>query len=124
MTPDQLPDPPAPLQRAVYPGLPPQAVAAIAALFNAEPARAQFSQAIDPVYEISHRGPNGNLRLALWPSLARVDATVGPHAWIARPISETEIIPNLEVIFRFGTHGLLTIALTGQALMVADDAER
>ena len=120
MPPDQLPDPPARLQRAVYPGLPPEAVADIAALFNAEPTRAQFSKGIDPVYEISHRGPNGNLRLALWPSLARVDATVGPHAWIARNISETEIIPNLEVIFRLPNHGLLTASLTGQILMVAD----
>ena len=120
MTPDQLPDPPARLQRAVYPGLPPEAVAAIAALFNTRPSRAEFSRNIDPVYQISHRGPNGNLRLTLWPALARVDATVGPHAWIARGIRETEIIPNLEVIFRLPAQGLLTASLTGQILMVAD----
>lgn len=117
---DALPDPPAELRRTVYPGLPPEAVAAIAVLFGSRPARAEFSQGIDPVYEISHRGPNGNLDLVLWPAQARIDAACGPHSWIVRGVRETEVIPDLEVILRFGAHGLLTIARTGQILMVTD----
>lgn len=107
--------------RPRYAGLPEEAVAGIAALFDAEPARAAFSEGLnDPVWEITHRGPNGNLELTLWPALSRVDATCGPHAWIVRGIEETEILPGIEVIFRFGNGGILTAATTGQVLMVTE----
>ena len=109
--------------RPRYAGLPEEAVAEIAALFGAKPTRAAFSEGLDdPVYEITHRGPNGNLDLTLWPALARVDAACGPHAWIIRGVQETEILPDLEVIFRFGNGGLLTAATTGQILMVTERA--
>lgn len=117
------PDParPRPPHRPRYAGLPEAAIPEIAALFGAKSARAPFSQTLDhPVYEITHRGPNGNLHLTLWPALARVDAACGPHAWIVRGIQETEILPGIEVIFRFAGNGLLTAATTGQILMIAE----
>ena len=110
--------------RPRYRGIPDAAVAEIAALFGAEPARAAFSEGLDdPVWEITHRGPNGNLDLTLWPALSRVDATCGPHAWIVRGVEETEILPGIEVIFRFGNGGILTAAISGQVLMVTERAE-
>ena len=103
-----------------YDALPPEAIPQIAALFGAEPRLMQDDQPeIGPIWSVARRSENGNLRLLLWPQLARVDLTCGPHSWIARGIQRTELIQDLEVIFRFGENGLLTIAPSGHAVMVA-----
>ena len=100
--------------------LPVEAAHAIAALFGAEARLQQEGQPkIGPIWAVEHRSENGNLRLLLWPQIARVDVTCGPHTWIARGIRETEIINDVEVIFRFQSDGMLTVAPSGHVVMVA-----
>ena len=105
-----------------FSGLPVTAVAEIAALFGAE-AQLQLADhpTSGPLWRIEHRSENGNLRLLLWPAIARVDVTCGPHTWIARGVSETHVLEGIEAIFHFGTNGLLTVAPTGHATMIAQD---
>jgi len=43
--------------------------------------------------------------------------TCGPHSWIACGITKTEVLPGIEVIFRFPANGLLTVAPTGHVVM-------
>ncbi len=103
-----------------YDGLPAGAVPAIAALFGVEARLQQDGQPrVGPIWSIEHRSENGNLRLLLWPQLARVDVTCGPHSWIARAITKTEVLPGIEVIFRLQSDGLLTVAPTGHVVMAA-----
>ena len=86
--------------RTQYEGLPPAAVKAIAALFCVGVEQESFAEPPDaPAYSVRVRGPIGNVRLLCWPGLNRVDVTCGAHAWIAKQVSETEIIDGLEVIF-------------------------
>ena len=90
-----------------FTGLPDTAVAEIAALFGAE-AQLQLADhpTSGPLWRIEHRSENGNLRLLLWPAIARVDVTCGPHTWIARGVSETHVLAGIEAIFHFGTNRL------------------
>ena len=114
-------------ERPLFAGLPAESVPAIAALFGATPREEPYAPSpAEPVYAIEHRGEPGNLQLVLWPSLGRVDVACGPHSWIGRDVVETEIIPDLEVIFRLRDRGLLAVAVSGQVLMVSgrDGEER
>lgn len=105
---------------SVYAGLPAEAIAEIAALFGAEPQLQQDDQpAIGPIWSVARRSENGNLRLLLWPQIARVDVSCGPHSWIVRGVRRTEVLDGLEVIFRFGAHGLLSVHRSGHAVMVS-----
>lgn len=107
---------------AGYDGLPEDAVPEIAALFGTEPQLQQAGRAdIGPIWRVERRSENGNLRLLLWPQLARVDVTCGPHSWIVRGVRRTELLHGLEVIFHFGANGLLTVAPSGHAVMVSPD---
>ena len=105
-----------------YDGLPEAAIRGIAALFGAEPQLQQQRRAgIGPIWRVERRSENGNLRLLLWPQIARVDVTCGPHSWIVRGVRRTELLPGLEAIFHFGANGLLTVAPTGHVVMVSPD---
>ena len=110
----------APLKhRESFDGVSTEAVQAVAALFGVEASTEPYEPAEgEPVFAIEHRGEPGNLRLVLWPSLARVDAHCGPHTWVAKGIVETEVIDGLEVIFRTADGATLFAALAGDVLMV------
>ncbi len=110
-------DPPSHRQR--FDGLPKDAVDAIARLFNVSAAVEPYEPAPhQPVYAIHYRSPSGTLRLVCWPSLARLDLTCGPHAWIVKGIVETEVIDGLEAIVRSADGGMLFVALNGDVMMV------
>jgi len=117
---DPAPPSRAPLKhRESFAGVNAEAVRAVAALFGVEVLTEPYEPADgEPVFAIEHRGEPGNLRLVMWPSLARVDAHCGPHTWVAKGIVETEVIDGLEVIFRTADGAMLFAALTGDVLMV------
>lgn len=101
-------------------GVSQEAALAVAALFEVELATEPYEPAEgETVYALEQRGPIGNLRLVLWPSLHRVDVQVGPHSWIAKAVVETEVIDGLEAIFRMEGGGMLFVALTGDVMLVA-----
>ena len=92
------------------------AVEAVAELCGVEAVRQEFSLPDDDwgVWEVVHRTESGNVRVLLWPSIARIDVAVGPHLWVVRGVREVEVIEGLEWITRFGADGVLTAALNGQ----------
>ena len=106
--------------RQNFKGITGEAARAVAALFEVdlttEPYEPNEGEA---VYALEQRGPIGNLRLVLWPSLSRVDAHVGPHSWVAKSVVETEVIDGLEAIFRMEGGGMLFVALTGDVMLVS-----
>ncbi len=107
--------------RKIFPALSEEVAQAVAALFEVEMRVEPYEPAEgEPVYAIDHRGPIGNVRLLLWPSLARVDVHCGPHSWIAKQVVECEVIDGLEVIFRTASGGMLFAAVTGDVLMVSE----
>jgi hypothetical protein len=108
--------------RETFTGLTEPAVRAIAALFDVEVLTEPYEPAEgEAVFAIEHRGEPGNLRLVLWPTLARVDAHCGPHTWVAKAIIETEVIDGLEVIFRTASGATMFAALTGDVMLVTGD---
>ena len=109
---------------SVHEGLPAEAIAEIGALFGSEARLQQDDQdGVGAIWSVERRSENGNLRLLLWPRIARVDATCGPHSWIVRGVRRTEVIDGLEVIFRFGANGLLSVHRSGHAMMVSAEEE-
>ncbi len=112
---------PAGAHRQRFEGVSEEAAQAVAALFEVELATEPYEPGEgETVYALEQRGPIGNLRLVLWPSLKRVDAHVGPHSWIAKSVVETEVIDGLEAIFRMEGGGMLFVALTGDVMLVAN----
>lgn len=113
--------------RESFAGVSREAIDAIATLFGVEAVLEPYEPAQDEaVYAIRHRSETGTLRLVLWPSLARVDVTCGPHAWVAKAVRETEVIAGLEVIFRFGLgddqpEGTMFVGMGGDVMMVSGD---
>ena len=111
-------------QRQSFSGLPHEAVTAVGALFGAKVVREPYEPGPgEPVYALRHRSATGTLRLICWPSLARVDVTCGPHAWVAKGIAETEVIAGLEVIFHFTAGATMFVGLGGDVLMVSGSAD-
>ena len=113
-----------------------EAVEAIAQLLDVEAVLEPYEPGPgEAVYAIRHRSETGTLRLVLWPSLARVDVSCGPHAWVAKSVRETEVIAGLEVIFHFGRpeggaedeaegppDGTLFVGVGGDVMMVSGEA--
>lgn len=105
----------------------PDAIDAIASLFDTNPLRQPFQlpasndhhDADLGVWAIHYRSESGNLKLLLWPALDRIDVAVGPHMWIVTGVHQLEVIDDLEVIARFGYGGTLTVALNGQIVLSA-----
>ncbi len=109
-----------PSHRKCFKGVSEEGAQAIAALLGVELTTEPYQPGEgEPVYALGQRGPIGNLRLVLWPSLSRVDAHVGPHSWIAKSVVETEVIDGLEAIFRMESGGILFVALTGDVMLVS-----
>ena len=105
--------------RQTFEGVTSDAVNAVAALFCGEAARQPFDLPGDDqgVWEVHYRAETGNIRVLLWPSIDRIDITVGPHMWVVKGVREVEVIDNLEMIARFGEDGVLTVALNGQVVL-------
>ena len=105
--------------RRTFEGVTPEAINAIAALFETAAERQQFDLPNDPqgVWEVDYRAQSGNIRILLWPAIARIDITVGPHMWVVKEVREIEVIEELECIARFGEDGVLTVARNGQVVL-------
>lgn len=122
--------------RESFSGVSREAIESIARLFQTPATQEPYEPAPgEAVYAVRYRSETGTLRLVLWPSLARVDVTCGPHAWVAKSVRETEVIAGLEVIFRFGgpagdaddadqPAGTMFVGVGGDVLMVAGGAIR
>lgn len=97
------------------------AVEAVATLFGTEPVRQDWSLPDDNigVWEVLYRAETGNIRILLWPAIARIDVTVGPHMWVVKGVREVEVIDDLECIARFGDDGVLTVARNGQVILTS-----
>ena len=56
----------------------------------------------EPVYQMSLKSQELGrpLLIILWPSLARVDVRLGESSWTLRGVSEVELYPGVEVLFR------------------------
>ena len=95
------------------------AIDAVAVLFGCEAERQLYSLPNDDqgVWAVNYRAESGNIRMVLWPTINRIDITVGPHMWVVKGVREVEVIDNLEVIARFGQDGVLTVALNGQVVL-------
>ena len=103
-----------------FAGLPDEAAHAIAAFFGSELRVEPYCESADsPVYRLKHRSPSGTVEVVLWPRLARADVRCGPHTWVAKEITATEIVEGIEVIFRPRAGGLLFVTLAGEVLMVS-----
>ena len=105
--------------RQAFEGITSEAISAIAALFETEAQRQPFELPDDDegVWEVQYRAESGNIRVLLWPSIGRIDVTVGPHMWVVKGVREVEVIEGLELIARFGEDGVLTVALSGQVVL-------
>ena len=110
--------------RQTFEGVSSDAIAAIAALFETEAQRLPFELPDDDegVWEVQYRAESGNIRVLLWPSIERIDVTVGPHMWVVKGVREVEVIEGLELIAWFGGDGVLTVALSGQVVLTTASA--
>ena len=105
--------------RQRFDGVTSGAIDAVAVLFGCEAERQLYSLPNDDrgVWAVNYRAESGNIRMVLWPTINRIDITVGPHMWVVKGVREVEVIDNLEVIARFGQDGVLTVALNGQVVL-------
>ena len=105
--------------RQRFDGVTSGAIDAVAVLFGCEAERQLYSLPNDDqgVWAVNYRAESGNIRMVLWPTINRIDITVGPHMWVVKGVREVEVIDNLEVIARFGQNGVLTVALNGQVVL-------
>ncbi len=105
--------------RQAFNGVTPEAINAVATLFNTDAERQPFDLPNDDqgVWEVHHRAETGNIRVLLWPAINRIDVTVGPHMWVVKGVRELEVIQDLEFIARFAQDGILTVARNGQVVL-------
>ena len=105
--------------RQRFDGVSLDAVHAVGDLFESPAERQAYDLPDDDqgVWQVSYRADNGNINMLLWPSINRVDVTVGPHMWVVKGVRELEVIDELELIARFGQHGALTVARNGQVVL-------
>jgi hypothetical protein len=97
-------------------------VAEIAALLcvpaSVEPYRVRGAA----VYRLALVNPSLGVEVAviLWPSLHRVDVRIGDCSMVYKEVSEVELIPGVEVIFRrHDAEGYLFVSVGGRASLVA-----
>ena len=105
--------------RRQFTGISAEAVGAIGELFDCPPERQPYELPNDDqgVWSAHYRSESGNIRVLLWPSIDRIDVTVGPHMWVVKDVREVEVIDGLELIARFGEDGVLAVALSGQVVL-------
>lgn len=79
-------------------GRAPFAVPSRAEAREGEPA----SEEGEPVYQMAFKSEELGrpLLIILWPSLGRVDVRLGESSWTLRGVSEVELYPGVEVLFR------------------------
>lgn len=102
-----------------------EAIDAIGELFDCPPERQPYGLPEDDqgVWSAHYRSESGNIRVLLWPSIDRIDVTVGPHMWVVKDVREVEVIDELELIARFGEDGVLTVALNGQVVLTTPGSQ-
>ena len=103
-----------------FDGIPLVAVEKIAEFFSTialvEPYSATSQQ---PVYAINHSIGKVPIRIVCWPSLNRVDIRIVPYCWIAKAVTETTVIDNIEVMFRTASGTILFVSINGDVLMAS-----
>lgn len=79
-------------------GVAPFEVPSLPAGLEGQPA----SEKSEPVYQMSVKSEELGrpLLIILWPSLGRVDVRLGESTWTLRGVSEVELYPGVEVLFR------------------------
>jgi len=108
-----------------FEGVSHEAAQAVASLLGAPLTVEPYCESADqPVFRIDHRSEQGNITLVVWPALARVDVRCGPHTWVAKEVSATEILDDVEAIFRMDAGGLLFVTTDGSVLMVSGTASQ
>ena len=109
--------------RQTFAGVSMEAVSAVGELFGSEAVRQEFALPEDDlgVWEVTHRAEHGNVRVLLWPSIDRVDVSVGPHVCVVKGIEELEVIEGLEVVVRYGGNGVLSLAWSGQVVVATSE---
>lgn len=105
--------------RQQFAGVSYEAVSAVGELFDCPPERQPYDLPDDDqgVWSTNYRSESGNIRILFWPSIDRIDVTVGPHMWVVKGVREVEVIEELELIARFGEDGVLTVARNGQVVL-------
>ncbi len=76
----------------------------------------------EPVYQITLQSQELGqpLFILLWPSLSRVDVRLGEFTWTLRDISDIELYPGVEVLFRRREPpAFLFVSVGGRAALVA-----
>jgi len=76
----------------------------------------------EPVYQMSFKSEELGrpLLIILWPSLGRVDVRLGESTWTLRSVSEVELYPGVEVLFRREQPpAFLLVSVQGRVSLVA-----
>ncbi|MBI1886038.1 MAG: hypothetical protein HYS09_06995 [Chloroflexi bacterium] len=80
------------------------------------------TQKREPVYQITldSRELGRPLLILLWPSLNRVDVRLDDSTWTLRDVSEVELYPDVEVLFRrHEPPAFLFVSTGGRVALVA-----
>lgn len=94
---------------------------AIAALLGVAVAPEPYTVRGAPVFRlaVANAALGCTVTLLLWPSLARVDVRLGDCSIVYRGVTEVELLPTVEVIFRRAGHdGYLFVGVGGRASVV------
>jgi hypothetical protein len=98
------------------------AVGEIAALLGVPACVEPYRVRDAAVYRMTLPNPSLGIEVAviLWPSLGRVDVRLGDCSMVYKGVTEVELIPGVEVIFRrFSDAGYLFVSVGGRASLVA-----
>ena len=95
---------------------------AVAALLGATLGEAPFRHGDGPVPRLllRNRALGAEVRLDLWPALARVDVAVGDCFFVFTDVAEVLLLPGVEVLFRRAApRGFLLVTVTGAVALKA-----
>ncbi len=93
-------------------------VPALPAGLEGQPASAEPA----PVFQIAMRSRELRrpLLILLWPSLSRVDVRLGDSTWTLKGVSEVDLYPGVEVLFRrTDPPAFLFVSVQGRVALVA-----
>ena len=114
----------------------PQAARAIAKLLGTRARKAPFqvpclpegregqpaTASAEPVYQMTLQSQELGqpLLILLWPSLSRVDVRLGESTWTLRDVSDVELYPAVEILFRrHQPPAFLFVSVGGRVALVA-----
>lgn len=89
---------------------------------RAEACEGETAEGGEPVYQMSFKSEELGrpLLIILWPSLGRVDVRLGESTWTLRGVSEVELYPGVEVLFRRQEPpAFLFVSVQGRVSLVA-----